>query len=165
MNSQTKKITYSALMMALVFVMTFIVRIPLPTGYIHLGDAAVLLSAYILGPWAGLLAAGLGSAGADYFGGYAAYMIPTFIAKGSMAFIFGYFIKRYPARNILFFAFPAIIDMALIYFVAEVIMYGSIVSPFVNIPFSILQGTVGIVIMVILYKPLERFKLTEIQSE
>lgn len=165
MNSQTKKITYSALMMALVFVLTFIVRIPLPTGYIHLGDAAVLLSAYILGPWAGLLAAGLGSAGADYFGGYAAYMVPTFIAKGSMAFIFGYFIKRYPTRNILFFAFPAIIDMALIYFAAEVIMYGSLVSPLVNVPFSILQGTVGIVIMVILYKPLERFKLTEIQSE
>jgi len=55
--------------------------------------------------------------------------------------------------------------MALIYFVAEVIMYGSLVSPLINVPFSILQGTVGIVIMVILYKPLERFKLTEIKSE
>lgn len=165
MNMQTKKITYSALMMALVFIMTFIVRIPLPTGYIHLGDVAVLLSGYILGPWAGLLAAGLGSAGADYFGGYAAYMLPSFIAKGSMAFIFGYFIRRYPTKNLLFFAFPAIVDMALIYYVAEVIMYGNIVSPLVNVPFSLLQGTIGVVITVILYRPLERFRLTPIQSE
>jgi uncharacterized membrane protein len=62
MNDQTKKITYTALLMALTFVMTSLVKIPLPTGYIHPGDGAVLLSAYILGPWGGLIAAGIGSA-------------------------------------------------------------------------------------------------------
>lgn len=125
--------------------------------------AAIEILAFFLA--AGLLAAGLGSAGADYFGGYAAYMLPSFIAKGSMAFIFGYFIRRYPTKNLLFFAFPAIVDMALIYYVAEVIMYGNIVSPLVNVPFSLLQGTIGVVITVILYRPLERFRLTPIQSE
>ncbi|MBC3797577.1 ECF transporter S component [Acetobacterium tundrae] len=165
MNSQTKKITYSALMMALVFIMTFIIRIPVFNGYIHLGDGAVFLSAYILGPWAGLLAAGIGSAGADYFGGYSIYMFPTFIAKGLMAFIFGYFIKRYPAKNILFFAFPAVIVMSLVYYVSEVIMYGSITSPLINVPFSLLQGSVGVVIVTILYKPLEQFRLNPLKSE
>ncbi|MBU4540326.1 ECF transporter S component [uncultured Acetobacterium sp.] len=163
MNTQTKKITYTALMMALILVMTSLVKIPIPNGYVHLGDGAVLLSAYILGPWGGLIAAGIGSAGADYFGGYGAYMLPTFIAKGAMAFIFGYLMERFPDKNILFFSFPAVIAMTAVYYLAEVIMYGSIVGPLLNVPFSALQGLVGIVIVTILHKPLERFRLTPVK--
>ncbi|MBI4857131.1 MAG: ECF transporter S component [Acetobacterium woodii] len=163
MNDQTKKITYTALMMALTFVMTSLVKIPIPNGYIHLGDGAVLLSAYILGPWGGLIAAGIGSASADYFGGYGAYVLPTFIAKGAMAFIFGYLMKRFPAKNILFFLFPAIIAMIAVYYVSEVIMYGSLMGPLLNVPFNALQGVVGVVIVTILHKPLERFRLKPIK--
>lgn len=164
MNHQTKKLTYTALMMALTFVMTSLVKIPIPNGYIHLGDGAVLLSAYILGPWGGLIAAGIGSASADYFGGFGAYVLPTFIAKGLMAFIFGYLMKRFPDKNILFFLFPAIVAMTVIYYLSETIMYGNLVGPLLNIPFNALQGLVGIVIITILHKPLERFRLAPLKS-
>lgn len=159
MNSQTKKMTYGALMIAVTFVMTSLIKIPIPNGYVHLGDGAVLLSAYILGPWGGLIAAGLGSASADYFGGFGAYVLPTFLAKGLMAFIFGYFMERYPKTNKLFFLFPAVAVMVAIYYVSEIVMYGSITAPLINIPFNCLQGLVGIVVALVLYKPLERFRL------
>ena len=81
MTNQTKKMTYCALMIAATFIMTTLIKIPIPNGYIHLDDGAVLLSAYILGPWGGLIAAALGSAGADYFGGFGAYVLPTFWRK------------------------------------------------------------------------------------
>src|SRR5665647_2289694 len=126
MTNQTKKTTYCALMIAVTFVMTTLIKIPIPNGYIHLGDGAVLLSAYILGPWGGLIAAALGSAGADYFGGFGGYVLPTFIAKGMMAFIFGYFIERYPKTNKLFFLFPAVVAMVSVYYISEIIMYGSL---------------------------------------
>lgn len=163
MNIQTKKITYTALMMALTFVMTSLIKIPIPNGYIHLGDGAVLLSAFILGPWGGLIAAGIGSASADYFGGFGAYVLPTFIAKGLMAFIFGYLMQRFPDKNILVFLFPAVISMVAVYYIAEMIMYGSLTSPLLNIPFNALQGLVGIVIITVLHKPLERFRLNPIK--
>lgn len=150
-------------MMALIFVMTTLIKIPIPNGYVHLGDGAVLLSAYILGPWAGLVAAAVGSAGADYFGGFGAYVLPTFIAKGMMAFIFGYFIQRFPKTNKLFFLFPAVIVMVLIYYISEIFMYGSITGPLLNIPFNCLQGLIGITVMIMLYKPLERFRLAPIK--
>lgn len=163
MNEQTRKITYTALMMALTFIMTSLIKIPLPTGYIHPGDGAVLLSAYILGPWGGLIAAAIGSASADYFGGYGAYVLPTFIAKGSMAFIFGYLMKRFPDKNILLGMFPAVIAMTAVYYVSEVIMYGNIAGPLVNVPFNLLQGVFGVVLVTILHKPLERFRLTPVK--
>jgi len=50
MATQTKKMTYCALMIAVTFVMTTVIKIPIPNGYVHLGDGAVLLCAYILGP-------------------------------------------------------------------------------------------------------------------
>ncbi|MGV8906155.1 MAG: ECF transporter S component [Acetobacterium sp.] len=159
MTTQTKKMTYCALMIAVTFVMTTLIKIPIPNGYVHLGDGAVLLCAYILGPWGGLVAAALGSAGADYFGGFGAYVLPTFIAKGLMAFIFGYFIERYPNKNKLFFLFPAVAVMVLVYYISEIIMYGSLTAPLLNIPFNTLQGLIGIVVALVLYKPLERFRL------
>lgn len=159
MNFRTKKMTYCALMMAVTFVMTTLIKIPIPNGYIHLGDGAVLLSAYILGPWGGLVAAALGSAGADYFGGFGAYVLPTFLAKGTMAFIFGYFMERYPKTNKLFFLFPAIAAMVTIYYISEIIMYGNVTTPLIDIPFNCLQGLVGVIVALVLYKPLERFRL------
>ena len=65
---KTKKIIITALFAALTCVATMIVKIPTPTmGYIHPGDAIVLLSGFILGPVYGGLAAGIGSAFSDLF--------------------------------------------------------------------------------------------------
>ena len=57
---------------ALVCTATMVIRIPTPgtNGYIHPGDALVILSGIFLGPVQGLLAAGSGSALADFRGGY-----------------------------------------------------------------------------------------------
>ncbi|WKY48916.1 ECF transporter S component [Eubacteriaceae bacterium ES3] len=159
MNEQTKKLTYTALLTALTFIMTSMIKIPLLTGYIHPGDGAVLLSAYILGPVGGMVAAAIGSAAADYFAGYGAYIVPTLIAKGLMAYIFGYLMRRFPEKNILFSMLPAIVTMAAIYYISEVIMYGNIAGPLINVPFSLLQGVFGGTLVFILHKPLNRFRL------
>jgi uncharacterized membrane protein len=162
MNTTTKKITFTALMMAIVFITTFFVKIPIPRGYIHPGDAGVYLSGILLGPYLGFAAAAIGSSFADYFAGYSIYIIPTFLAKGIMAFIVGYFSKKIGDQGIKKLILPMILAgllMTLIYYFAEVIMYGSFYSPLVNIPFTIAQFVLGIVISLLLYKPLSRYAL------
>lgn len=88
----TKKITYTAIMIALVFVGTFAIRIPVPFsgGYIHPGDSMVFISGLILGPIYGALAAGIGSALSDLLGGYAEWVLPTLLIKAAMGYIVGY---------------------------------------------------------------------------
>lgn len=86
MNEKTKKLVLSALMAAITCVATMVIKIPTPTmGYIHPGDAAVLLSGFLLGPIAGGLAAGIGSMFSDLFSGYPSYAPATFVIKALTA--------------------------------------------------------------------------------
>ena len=41
-----KDICLIAVLAAIVFVMTVVPRVPIPLGYAHLGDAAIMLAAY-----------------------------------------------------------------------------------------------------------------------
>ena len=88
MRGTTKKIVFAAMFAALACVATMLVKIPSPLkGYINLGDCMVLAAGFLLSPLYGFLAAGLGSALADLFAGYATYAVATFLIKGLMALI------------------------------------------------------------------------------
>ena len=77
-----RRLTLAAMFAALTFLATSVLRIPTPSlGYIHTGDAFVLLSGFILGPLDGALAAGTGSMLADLLGGYPVWAPGTFIIK------------------------------------------------------------------------------------
>ena len=61
-DANIKKLVLAALMAALTYVATSIVQIPSPMqGFVNLGDCIVLLSGWILGPWWGAAAGGIGS--------------------------------------------------------------------------------------------------------
>ena len=81
-DQKVKKLVLSALMAALVYVATSIIQIPSPmSGYVNLGDCFVLLSGWLLGPWYGGAAAGIGSMLVDLLGVYAHYAPGTLVIK------------------------------------------------------------------------------------
>ena len=82
-NEKLKKLILTALFAALACIATMIMKIPTPGtgGYIHVGDAIVILSGVVLGPWYGFAAAGLGSCMADLIGGYFIYVPITSLSK------------------------------------------------------------------------------------
>ena len=55
-----RRITLTALMAALIFVLTTVPRIPVPAtgGYVHLGDAGIAFAAAAFGPWVAMAAGG-----------------------------------------------------------------------------------------------------------
>ena len=161
---KTTKLVTAALMAALCCVATMLIVIPSPLkGYLNLGDCLVLTSAWLLSPSYGFLAAGLGSALADVFSGYAMYAPATFAIKGLMAVIAhkGFLLlrKRLPAlpSRILSGA-AAEVMMVLGYFVFEGFLYGFLPSA-VNIPANSVQGIVGLVLATALIKTLEQSKI------
>ncbi len=90
MNSKVvSKIVLTALFAALVYVATSIIRYPTfgTQGYINIGDSIVLLSAWLIGGVYGGLAAGIGSALADFLAQYVTYVPGTFIIKFLMALV------------------------------------------------------------------------------
>ena len=165
MNTRTKKIVMAAMLAALAYVATMIIKIPSPLkGYLNLGDCIVLVAGWMLSPTYGFLAAGLGSALADLFSGYVTYAPATFVIKGLMALIAFYGFKllhnkigNLPSRIIT--GIFAEIMMILGYFVFEGFLYGFVPS-LVNIPANGVQGIAGLIIGVILIKIFEKTKIT-----
>ena len=90
MKKQVKQIVMTALFMALCCTATMVIHVPSPTqGFVNLGDCMVLLSGWLLGPWYGMAAAGVGSAMADVLLSYAHYAPGTLVIKGAMGLLCG----------------------------------------------------------------------------
>ncbi len=161
MRTKTQKIVMAALLAALCCVATMIIKIPSPLkGYLNLGDCVVLLAGWLLSPLYGFFAAGLGSALADIFSGYATYAPATFVIKGLMALIayFGFKIFRNRIGNMpsrIISGILAEVIMISGYFVFEGFLYGFIPS-IVNIPANAVQGVAGLILGTILIKVFEK---------
>ena len=87
-----RKIAYAGVLAGLIFVGTEL-HIPTAIGHINLGDLVILVSAYILGPFA-FVPAAIGSTLADLLAGYPQYAVATFLIKGIMGFVAGALLKR-----------------------------------------------------------------------
>ena len=157
MNNNLKKLILAALFAALSCVATMSIRIPTPgtSGYIHPGDAIVILSGVILGPVWGFLAGGIGSALSDLIGGYFIYVPITFVIKGLVALAAGLLYqkvgKNQKSRYIAVIL-GGVADNILVaggYFVCEFFIYGA--GAAASIPANIIQGVGGLVISCILY--------------
>ena len=87
-DKKIKSMVMAAVMAALTYVATTVIKIPAPTGgYVHIGDGLVLLCGWILGPWWGGAAAGIGSMLVDLLSGYGHYVPGTLIIKGLDALV------------------------------------------------------------------------------
>lgn len=157
MNTNLKKLVMAALFAALACVATMSIRIPTPGtgGYIHPGDAIVILSGVVLGPVWGLLAGGIGSALADLLGGYFIYVPITFVIKGLIALTAGLIYRkigktkksRYVAVSL-----GGIVDIVFVaggYFLCELMMYGTAAAA--SIPANVIQGASGLILSIVLY--------------
>jgi uncharacterized membrane protein len=89
-----RKIAFAGVFAAFIFLGTEI-HVPTAIGHVNLGDLIILVSSYILGPFAAIPAA-IGSALADLLAGYAQYVAPTFMIKGLMGLVAGLIMRRKP---------------------------------------------------------------------
>ena len=164
MKNKTQSIVISAMFASLICVATMIIKIPSPlNGYINLGDAIVLLSAWLLPMGHGAAAAGIGSALADVFSGYSVYAPATFVIKCIMA-LTAYGVrarlrkKHGEVPSLLLGGVLAELVMILGYYVFEGFLYG-FVSSLVNIPANGVQGIAGIVIGLLLLSVFRKKKI------
>ena len=152
-NNVTKLVT-AALMAAMTCVVTMILPIKIPLGnegYIHPGDAFVMISGIILGPLYGSLAAGIGSALSDLLLGYANYILPTFVIRSIAAFLCSYTYRKILGKSIILPTILSGVVVTLGYFLYENLIFGnSFVAAIAGVPFNLLQNVMGTVLVVIL---------------
>ena len=163
-DKKIRKLVFAALLAALVCVATMVVQIPSPMqGYVNLGDCFVLLSGWLLGPWYGFAAGGIGSMLADLFLGYAHYAPGTLVIKGLVALLAALLYEklgRSPAARIASGVVGEIV-MVLGYFGYASMLLGKGLAAAASIPGNIFQGAVGLVVGAVLATVLERAKVTQ----
>ncbi len=167
MKTKTRKIVIAAMLAALCCVATMVIKIPLPLGYVNVGDMVVLLTGWLLSPLYGALAAGLGTALADVLSPYAIYAPATFVIKSVMALIahFGFRLvsKKMPsAFGRIISGIVAEIWMIAGYFLYEGILYG-FAGALGTVPGNGVQGAVGLLLGILLIKIFEKYKIGRLQ--
>lgn len=159
----TKKLVLSALFAALACVATMSIRFPTPGtgGYIHPGDAIVILCGVFLDPVSAFLAAGIGSCMADLLGGYFIYVPITFMIKGLVAFLASHAYRALSSKGCspyMAVAGCGVIDILLVaggYCLCEVFLYG-LGAAFASVPGNLIQGISGLIISSALYPLLQK---------
>ena len=163
-SKKIKNLCYCSLFAAIVCVCTLI-SVPLPFGYFNLGDAAVLLGGWILGPLLGCIAAAIGSALADVLVGYAIYAPATALikalmvlcsfaiyaplcarAKGSAFNVFAHTLSAVAAEVVMIFGY--------LFYESVVLSYGA--GALASITGNVVQGVFGVAISSALYAILKK---------
>ena len=149
---------------ALVFAATYAVKIPSPTnGYVNLGDCFVLVSGWLLGPWYGAAAGGIGSALTDLLGGYLHYVPATLLIKAADAFVAAsiYRTLKKSFKGMIVGGIVGELIMAAGYFGYSSLLLGRGLAAALSIPGNLVQGIVGIAAGTLIMQIIRRSKLTD----
>ena len=166
-----REIAITALMIALVAVVTRFLIVPIGAGFFNLSDAAVYFTAFTFGPWIGFLAGGIGAALADLSAGYASFAPLTFMAHGLQGLVAGFIVLRGPGSlvtRMILGAVAGTLAMTGVYFAGEYfganLGWGGPTQALTELPFNLLQNVIGAAIAIPLsilvrraYPPLNRY--------
>lgn len=94
MNKKILNTVYTAMVAAMIFLLTRFVQVPVASGYVHFGDALIYIVVSTLGGGLSLFAAALGSVLADVTSGWAVYAPVTLIIKVLIAIPFALVNKK-----------------------------------------------------------------------
>lgn len=158
-QNKTKNLAISGILAALIFVFTYLIRIPVnSTGaYMNIGDSIIYCAGMLVGaPWAAA-ASGIGSMLSDVLVGGGIYIPATLIIKGLMGFVCATIMKKskFPGFVIACILGGAI--MASGYFIFEWFAFGWS-YPTGTIIFNLIQWVVGVAAAVVLYYPVKRIR-------
>jgi uncharacterized membrane protein len=152
-----KSLVLAALFAALACVATMVLVVPSPTGgYMNLGDAVVLLGAFLLGPVYGAAAAGVGAALADLLAGYTLYVPATLVIKACMALLAGAGYRSFGRKALAPCAVASEAVMVVGYWLYDGFLMRSLTGAAVGIPSNLVQAAFGIVVSLLLMLALGR---------
>ncbi|MBR2277719.1 MAG: ECF transporter S component [Eubacterium sp.] len=162
MNKKTYNLIFTAVFSAIIFVTTAFLHIPVGSGYVHVGDAILYVSALILDmPWA-LLAGALGEGLADVAGGFAAYAPATVAVKIAVAVLFSLVKAKDNRLFNKFSAFMTVPAGAVTvggYFVADWILFRNFA--FVGVVGNLIQAAASAVIFIIIAISLDKVHIKD----
>ena len=126
-------ITFTAVLTAIVFVLTAYLHIPSHVGFVHIGDGVIYLAACMLPLPYALFVGAVGGALADLLSGFAIWAPGTVIIKASGVLFFTRKRNFISARNALGLI-PASLICVVGYYLYDALIIGNFVSALAGVP-------------------------------
>ncbi len=176
-SEKVRKLVLAAFFAAIIFLGTYLIKIPIPNGYIHFGDGFIYVAASLLPLPYAMAAAAIGGLLADLIAGFAAYAPFTAVVKLLIALVIGLIVRNNAFVNRLrgngkekggfLFLLLASIAGGVVnaggYFATDCILYGA-PAALSALPLNCLQSAFGIAVffifLPILAKAFSRFDRT-----
>ena len=165
-HEKTKELAMTALMTALIFTATYIIKIPNPAtgGYTHMGDCMIFLGVMVLGRKHGALAGGLGGALSDLLSGAAVWVLPTFFIKYAMGWIMGLLLENSRYKNRLMAAGAGGVFQIAAYTLVKIPLTG-VVPAIASVARICMQTVIGLVLFTVLSAMLSRTEMLSFFEE
>lgn len=163
-DKKIRKLVISAMMAALTYIATMVIQIPSPmNGYVNLGDCFVLLSGWLLGPWYGGAAAGIGSMLTDLLSGYGYYAPGTFVIKGLDALVAALLFRAMGRTSTAALVSGLVGETIMVagYFGYAALLLGKGLGAAASIPGNLVQATMGLLIGFLLLNVLQKTRIAE----
>ena len=150
-KNKTKLIVISALLTAICACCTAFVSVPMPGtgGYVHFGDAIIMISASILPTPFAVFVGAIGGALADVMVGYSIWAPFTLVIKALVALCFTSKKPKIVNTRNLLALIPALVITLAGYYLAEGIIYGNFITPFASMIGNVIQIVASGVIFVV----------------
>lgn len=147
-HDSIRLLTASAVCAALVFLATSFTKVPIPLGYAHLGDGVIFLISLWLPRRYACAAAAVGSAMADFLGGFPLWVVPTFLIKFGMAYIVSAVASKgwtFPSLRVILAFVLSSLWLTVGYVAAGALLYGSVSVGLTSAPGLLMEGAVNTV--------------------
>lgn len=157
MKHHIKQLALASIFAALIFVVTaYLPRIPVPPGYIHLGDAFIYIASCLLPVPYAAAAAAVGAAAADALTGYIQWAPGTLVIKAVMAvIIYSRKYKVFNIRNIVASAAAGLAGVAG-YYIYEAALLTDFRVAIAGVPYNLVQAACSTVIFAVAAFALDR---------
>ena len=159
-KNKTKALVVTSMLAALIFVITFLVAVPVPStsAYVNIGDSVIYCAGMLVGaPWAAA-AAGIGSALADWAVGFPIYIPATVIIKALMGYVCSKIMKNGEFPR---FVLACVIGGAIMvvgYGLYEAVFMGGWGYVTATLVANLIQWAGGVAGAVALYYPVKRIR-------
>lgn len=155
----TRKICGAAIGMAVIFAITRFIQIPIPLGYLCIGNAVSLLLCIIIPSPYGVLQAALGSSLADLTS-YPVYFVPTLIIKALMPLVFYCIIRGRTERRSVYLIAMGIATLIPLagYTFTGMLIYGGVAAGLVQLPGLAVEYIINFVIFALLLRPVLKMR-------
>ena len=156
MKSRLNTTVLSAVFAALIFILTFSIRIPVPLGYIHFGDSMIYLAACFLPAGYAMLSGAIGGGLADLASGFYLYIAFTVIIKALITLPFTSKSSHIMTKRNVFAIFISGIITVTGYCGADFILTGDLLKALNGTLSSLIQAAGSAVIFVFVGMALDK---------